>query len=542
MIARRLVAAVLSGLLVLAAPPSRAARRKPAPALAGRSIASITVVAYNVFDTSVYPESKLLYRMANAFHRTTREAVVRRELLFAVGQPYDATLVAESERNLRLLPILRRAAIESAVNARGTVDVVVRTYDAWSLEVVAHYKRAGGTTEWKGGLTEHNLLGSGNSISAEYKQDGGTPSRSIDWKDTQFLGRQHQSLALSAASGPDTRSYSFAVNRPFYASITRASSGLNGSYAENRASTYEGDALTGTALRRASEVGVVYGVALATSTARTRRVSAGLMNHHVDFLPLPATAPGTLPEREQFVFLQLAADWQELDFVKVRRVQKLSHDEDYNLGLSVLPTVSWAPRFRPLEGAESQVLPGLTVRKGFAWEDRLLLLRASYTTGFVNGANSNRVAAGDALFFLTGLPRQTLALHAAYDHGWRLDPASRLKLGESNGLRGYGLEQFSGERRLLLNIEDRVFLYEELLRVLDIGAVVFYDSGWAWDAKTHTQLTDLHHSVGLGLRLAASRSAGNSPVRIDLARALSPNGTNSRWTLSVIGGHAFGPE
>lgn len=541
MIARRHVAAVLSGLLLLQAQTGRAARSKPAKELAGRTIASISIVTYNVFNTSVYPESKLVYRAANALHTTTRESVVRRELLFAVGQPYDAGLIAETERNLRLLPIIRRADIESSVNARGTVDVVVRTYDAWSLEVTANFKRVGGSSEWKGGLTEHNLLGRGNEISASYSQDGGMPSKSLDWKDTQFLGRQHQSLAVTAASGLDTRNYAFALNRPFYASIARTSSGLSGSYAENKAATYAGEALSGTVLRRTGEVGVSYGLALATSTARTRRLSAGVMNHHADFLPLAATAPGTLPAREQFVFLQLGADWQELNFVKVRRVQKFTHDEDYNLGLSVLPSVSWAPRLRPLNGAESQALPGLVVRKGFAWKNQLLMLRASYTTAFINGSNANRTAGGDALYFITGLPRQTLAFHAAYDHGWRLDPSARLMLGESNGLRGYGLNQFSGVRRLLMNVEDRIFLYDECLRLIDIGAVVFYDTGWAWAAQTRTQLTDLHHSVGLGLRLAASRSGGNGPVRIDLARALSPNGTKSRWSLSIIGGHAFGP-
>ncbi len=52
---------------------------------------------------------------------------------------------------------------------------------------------------------------------------------------------------------------------------------------------------------------------------------------------------------------------------------------------------------------------------------------------------------------------------------------------------------------------------------------------------------DLRHGVGFGLRLASSRSANNNPVRIDAARALNPNGTRSRWTLSVLAGHAFGP-
>jgi hypothetical protein len=537
------VAALGALAVVLGAAPCAAARRKPAKDLAGRTIGSIRIESFDVFNTNVYPESLPVYRLANALHRTTRESVVRRELLFSVGDPYDANLVRETERNLRQLPIIRHASADAVVNSSGTVDVVVRTYDAWSLELIANFKRAGGASEWKAGLTERNLLGTGKAVSAAYNQSGGTPTKSIDWRDTHFLGRSHLNQTLSAATGPDSRHYAFGLERPFFASITRHAYALGGSWDESKTTVYEGEAAAGEVLRRGGQASATWGVALATSTERTRRVRTGIMGRHVEFSRAPWSPGAAVPAREQLVFLQLGADWEDIDFVTERRMQKFTHDEDYNMGLGVFPTLSWAPALRALGAAESQVLPGLLVRKGFDWEDRLLLLRASYGSTFVNPANSNRVAGADAVFFAAGLlPRQTLALHAAYDHGWRLDPGSRLKLGESNGLRGYGLDQFSGERRLVFNAEDRIFIKDELLRVVDVGAVVFYDAGWAWGSAIKTQLTDLRQSVGVGLRLAPSRSGTNSPVRIDLARALSPNGTASRWSLSILAGHAFGPE
>lgn len=542
LLGRRIFAAALSAGLALAALPCGAARQKAPVALAGRTIASITIDSNNVFNTSAYPETKLGYRMANALHRTTREKVVRRELLFAEGQPYDGSLVMETERNLRLLPYIRRAAIEGVVNSSGTVDVVVRTYDAWTLELAGDFKRVGGVTDLKAGFTERNILGRGAEVSAEYRRAGTTPYRSAGWKETQFLGRPHLNLTLAAASGPDSRDFSFSVDRPFFASIARASKGLTGAYSEKKAALYRGDDPNGEALRRASELGFSCGVAIATSTFRTRRVRAGVANRHVDYLPLPGTPPGALPAREQFVVFQLGLDWQELDFVEERRIQKFTHDEDYNLGLVLLPSVSWAPPLPGVRDSQSQVLPALEARKGFEREDRLLLLRAFYATAFVSAANANRTAGADALYFIMGLPRQTVALHAAYEHGWRLDPGSRLALGEDNGLRGYGLGQFQGDRRALFNAEDRFFLWDEVLRLVDVGAVAFYDAGFAWKAGAPVRPSDLRHSVGLGLRLAASRSATNRPLRIDAARALNPNGTRSRWTLSILAGHAFGPD
>lgn len=539
--ARGLVAA-LAGVLLFQALAVRAARRRPAPGLTGRVIASIAVVSRNVFNTSVYPESKRVYRVANALHRTTRESVIRRELLFAVGEPYDPNLLRETERNLRLLPFIRHAEADAVINSSGTVDVTVRVYDAWSLELVANFKRVGGTTDLKGGFTERNVLGLGGTLSVVYTQSDRSLSKSVFWRDGQFLGRHHLDYVLSADKSPDNEAAAFSVNRPFYASITRASGGVTASYAETKLEAHAGEAPVGPVLRRLSEVGVNYGVALATSTERTRRVRAGLLSRRADFSLLPGTpeSAGSAPQRA--LFLQLSGDWQELDYVTERRMQKFTRDEDYNLGLGVFPTLAWSPPLRGLGLQESQALPGLLVTKGFDWEDRLLMLRASYTTAFVNGANANRTAGGDVLYFIAGLPRQTLAFHASYDHGWRLDPAARLELGESSGLRGYGLSQFAGERRLLFNIEDRLFLYDELLRVVDVGATAFFDSGYVWKAGEPVRPADLRNSIGVGLRLAASRSAGNNPVRIDFARALSPNGTRSRWTLSIIGGQAFGPQ
>jgi hypothetical protein len=58
---------------------------------------------------------------------------------------------------------------------------------------------------------------------------------------------------------------------------------------------------------------------------------------------------------------------------------------------------------------------------------------------------------------------------------------------------------------------------------------------------TKVDLADLRSSVGLGLRVAPSRSASNNPVRIDMAYALSDNQTRSRWSLSILAGQAFGP-
>ena len=512
-----------------------------AKAVPGVFIGTVTIESHNVFNTVDGPEAKWIYNAANSAHWQTHASVLSRELLFAAGAAYDPALLAETERNLRRLPFLRRADVQAVPNPQGNMDVVVRTYDAWTLELVAHFKRVGGNTNWKGGLAEHNLAGQGKTISAVYGSENGSESRSLSYGDPHLFGRKHLAYSLAAVAAPDSRFYAMSMSRPFYASIARSALGFTGSYGDERASTFAGTQVVGEVRKQTRELGVSYGVALGTSTHRTRRATVGLLHHRAEYSAVPGLTAGPIPNADQLGFLQLGLEYELQDFVKEQRVQKMSHDEDFNLGLGIFPSLAWAPYLRPMSTTEARILPKILVRKGFSGGGQLLLVEAGYRSTYVNGNNGNRVASLDALYFLRGLPRQTVAVHTAYEHGWQLDPASTLGLGESNGLRGYGLSQFTGERRFLFNVEDRVFIYDNLWRLLDTGAVVFFDSGFVWPGGRTQRVSDLKNSVGFGLRLAASKSASNTPVRIDFARALSDNRTGSPWTLSVLAGHAFGP-
>ena len=507
----------------------------------GCTIGSITIETHNVFDTRVPTEDKRLFKMANGIHLNTREAVIRRELLFSVGDPYDPALVQETERNLRRLPFIRHADCVAAFDSRGTVDVIVRTYDAWALEVVANVKKAGGYINWKGGLADHNLLGIGKTLSGVYGRGDTTSSVAFEWKDPYFLGRKLD-YSMLAVVGPESWSYSVGLNRPFYASIVRSAVGFSGNYSQNTVAVFSGGTVVGTVRKRSQQLAIDYGIALGTSTYRNRHLTVGLLHHRVDFTAVSGTSPGPIPDDEKLAFLKLGAEWEVLDFIKERHIQKFSHVEDINLGFGVFPSLSWAPRLHPLSSTQSQVLPRLVLRKGFRWtSSQLLLLHCTYGSTYSDGGNSNRSVSMDASYFVRGLPHQTLAFHSGYDHGWRLDPAAPLTLGERNGLRGYSRNQFTGQERLLFNIEDRIFIYDEVWRLIDVGAVVFHDSGYVWPSDRPARFSDLKSSLGFGLRLAPSRSSNNSAVRIDLAYAMSDNQSRSRWSLSVLGGLAFGP-
>jgi hemolysin activation/secretion protein len=179
------------------------------------------------------------------------------------------------------------------------------------------------------------------------------------------------------------------------------------------------------------------------------------------------------------------------------------------------------------------------VHKGYTWSNQLLLLKSGYGSKYVNGHNGNRVASFDAAYYLRQFRFQTLAFHTGVSMGWMLDPDNQLVLGEVNGLRGYGLGEFKGSKSVLFNVEDRIYVYDDFLRVMDVGAVVFFDSGYVWPAAAGAKMRDLKNSVGMGLRVAPSRSGSNSPVRVDVAFPLNRQGGGSRYAISILAGQAF---
>jgi hypothetical protein len=61
-----------------------------------------------------------------------------------------------------------------------------------------------------------------------------------------------------------------------------------------------------------------------------------------------------------------------------------------------------------------------------------------------------------------------------------LDPDQQITLGGDNGLRGYPLRYQTGDARLLLTVEQRVFTDWYPLRLTRVGAAAFYDVGRAW--------------------------------------------------------------
>ncbi|MCA9763391.1 MAG: hypothetical protein KC544_09730, partial [Gemmatimonadetes bacterium] len=106
--ARRGGLALSVALLAAALPPLAA---QQSASVQPPTVDHVEIRRNSVFDAD--EASFFLLRAVNALHVTTREYVIRRELLLRAGTPWDSARAAESARNLRRLGVFRSVRVDS---------------------------------------------------------------------------------------------------------------------------------------------------------------------------------------------------------------------------------------------------------------------------------------------------------------------------------------------------------------------------------------------------------------------------------------------
>lgn len=133
---------------------------------AGKQIASIRIERFHPFNK----DGNWVERTANNLHTLTRSRIIRRDLLFEVGDRLDPELVARNKQLLQSRPYLSDVVFSLLVDSLDTtkVHLLIRTRDSWTIDVDASV-HSGGESSF--GLSEANLLGRGHKLRVETNFD-----------------------------------------------------------------------------------------------------------------------------------------------------------------------------------------------------------------------------------------------------------------------------------------------------------------------------------------------------------------------------------
>ena len=158
----------------------------------------IDSIQYNIgdaFDDSKYHTKydKWAYDFLNWLHIETREATVRKLLLFNEGETVTPLQIQESERFLRSQNFLSDASIEISSDS-GKNIATVTTSDNWTLAIPTSIGFSGSewsysNLNWGIGVQESNFLGLGQRLGFYFGHDEFRDMWQVEYGDPHFLFR-----------------------------------------------------------------------------------------------------------------------------------------------------------------------------------------------------------------------------------------------------------------------------------------------------------------------------------------------------------------
>ena len=522
--------------------PGAAADGEPpsAPDLSNTTIGHIEIVNDNIFDLENPEENKSLYRFANKIHIKTRPSVIESQLLFESGDSYSKRVLDETERLLRSNRYMVNAEITPTKVEDGVVDLVVRTTDVWTLSPSISFSRGGGENSGGIGLKEYNLLGYGTRLGVGYKTNVDRDSLSLELSDRNLFGSRNF-IDVGYSNNSDGYQHLFDLSKPFYSLDSTRSRGVllrNGRSIEalydlgEVVSRYELDAEIYDAFA---------GWSAGLRNGWVRRYTAGVVYDERQFgtveddlLPLSPLPPDRL-----YVFPFIGVELVEDDFIEEKNVDQIGRVEDRNLGMRFSARIGYASE-QFGSTADSWQLQSYFSKALYKSGSAILLLNSSLT-GRIEGSEAQNAQLSIASRYDYRQSKKRLFhMRFSASAGHNLDLDNPVYLGGDNGLRGYPLRYQTGDSSFLFTVEQRFFTDWYPFRLFRVGGAIFFDAGRTWgESPASSEQLGWLTDVGVGLRIANSRSGVGRMFHIDLAFPLDGEDDIDKVQILVVAKRGF---
>ncbi|MGE3171174.1 MAG: hypothetical protein AB7O97_01025 [Planctomycetota bacterium] len=527
-------AAAVAAVLALAA----AGRAQDDAAPVGR-LREIVVHTADVFDAAAARDS-VVQRLINGLHVTTRREVILRECWLHPGDPVSADQAAELERNLRRLGLFAEVEVRLVDVGDGRVDLDVSTRDRLSIFFGGGGSYVGGVSGFNAAIGESNLFGNGDRVDLGFRRDSeGDYRGSLSYRDLH-LGDSWLTGTVRLQRTDDGDGAQLEVIRPFKHLQDPRAWSATALFDESAATYYlRGDTAAEVPVRAGRIAGDLRWAAGPEHARDTRGVTASFGQRSYDPATGPLAASIRVPGDTADLRLGGLLQWDRVhDYRKVAGIDTLEYVQDLTLGTRV--RLDGGLRLRDEDGRAIEPQPEASVGAAWAGEPLSHLfvhLGASVAGRWYAGTAQGWSGSARAQAFWSDAERRTLALSATYDAVEEFeDLPPQLTLGEDTGLRGYRAREFTGTRRLRINLEPRWDTGVGFW-TFRFGVVAFADVGWV---GAGSDLGRPYRAAGAGLRVGSKPLLGSGVVRIDVARPFDEVPGESRdWSVSISVGQVF---
>lgn len=506
----------------------------------GAVFGEVIVHAGDIFDPEAPGESNVVFRIANKIHVNTREGTIRHQLPFRPGDRYSRSALEEAGRILRANGYLYDATIRPVRYDGERVDVEVKTRDVWTLGFGLGVGRAGGANSTRFGVDDQNFFGTGKDVAIRYSSDVDRTETLYRYRDPNLFGTKGR-MQISYSDLSDGKSSFYSLDRPFYSLSTRWALGAASSSDARIDPLYSRGVVTGQFRHESTGVEVYGGRSRGLVAGRARRLTFGF-SHHEDRFSVPdglATPVAAAPPDRLLSFPWIGFEVIEDGYFTVQDMDQIQRTEDHNLGRETRGRLGFSS---PATGGDrNRLVYDVSFSQGVNPGNAQMLFVTGRLSGRWGGDGAeNLLLSGGARYFMRDMGEHMFYVSLEGSMADNLDPENQLLLGGDNGIRGYPLRWVDGDRRVILTVEQRFYMPWHVMKLVHLGAAVFYDAGSAWwSGDTAAVQQPFLQDVGVGLRLSSSRSSKGGMMHIDLAFPINPPDGIPRYQLYVKAGERF---
>lgn len=485
---------------------------------AGLNIASIETVTLPVFNPDDPEENHWVYRLANRLHINTRASTLTRQLAVNVGQPLDPNTVRESERLLRDNKYLIDAMILPHRVCGNDIHLLVIARDVWTLSPSASASRSGGDNRSSLGLSESNLLGTGQTISIGHFNNSDRSGNRFNYLHPDFIG-DHTRLDLGLENNSDGNGGDLSLSRPFYELDTRWAAGFAYSEIDQTETIEQNDQEINRYQSIKKNGSLFYGWSAGRQNGYVTRWRTGLSSSEELYETVNATVSSPPQDR---VVRYPWLEWSSIQdsFVTLSNITHSHRNEDVLIGFRHTINIGYASE--SLDSSEDAWLfaanSEYTVSFG---ENHLLRLNLGADGRYYLDTKQpeNTFYSGGAEYYNFPSGKRRLYASVQYIAGRNLNDDLELEAGGNDNLRGYPSDYQRGNRQWLATLEGRYFTDIHLFNLAYLGGAAYIDAGRTWDSTVHNPDSshDTLADVGFGLRFSPSKFSVEKVLHVDIA-------------------------
>ena len=468
------------------------------------------------------------------------DKTIKKHLLFAEGDKVNREILIESEMNLRRKNFLADAIIEVEEKSGQDIVVHITVFDQWSTTPGTSLKRVGNQVTYWAGLSEKNLLGTGQSISVSFHKELRTKGATFHYLNP---GTRTGDLYFSTYYSKNDDGFNFgtSLSKPilsktqkhsFFATYQASSSSVWNYYdgnsidGKNSNTFFSGETNLLAKFAEVSKQTTTLGVT--QSHGQHTKLNVSLFTRLHEQSHQGNTVLNNIDLMEDLIIRErddvlagISVSLNQKTYSRTRNLNKLKWTEDFDRIRNVSFTLG--RNFQDLGANNNDYILGFQANYTDVFHRRHFLSAQTTLNYFLSQEGNKQDGQFEAnIKYRTKLRSNVNGSVFTY---WKNNigrlPTDQLLLGESNGLNGYPNFYFANQSLILLNTELILIPDLEFLTVIPAMAV-FASTGNTFPDLDKFELKNLHSAVGIGLRLGLSRSAEKSVSHVNLSWPLDP--------------------